>query len=83
MPGEGEVVLERLLRGDPAPDGVVYRDDSTGAVVRTPAAEQIRDLDSLPWPDRERIDIRRYLTAWRERHGMGSVSLITARGCPY
>ena len=83
VPGEGEVVLEHLLSGESAPDGVVYRDASTGAVVRTPAALQIRDLDSLPWPDRERIDIRRYLNAWRERHGLGSVSLITARGCPY
>ena len=26
---------------------------------------------------------RRYLHAWRERHGVGTVSLITARGCPY
>jgi radical SAM superfamily enzyme YgiQ (UPF0313 family) len=83
VPGEGEVVLERLLAGDPAPDGVVYRDVSTGEVVRTPAAPQIADLDSLPWPDRERIDMQRYLDAWRERHGVGSVSLITARGCPY
>ena len=36
-----------------------------------------------PWPDRERVDIERYLSVWRTRHGMGSVSLITARGCPY
>jgi radical SAM superfamily enzyme YgiQ (UPF0313 family) len=83
VPGEGEVVMERLLAGEHAPDGVVFRDASTGAVVRTPAAPQIRDLDSLPWPDRERIDMQRYLAAWRERHGLGSVSLITARGCPY
>ena len=83
VPGEGELVIERLLGGDPAPDGVVYRDDATGSVVRTSPAEQIRDLDSLPWPDRERVDIDRYLAAWRERHGVGSVSLITARGCPY
>src|ERR1700676_4922915 len=65
VPGEGEVVMERLLAGDIAPDGVVFR-ASTGAVVRTPAAAQIRDLDSVPWPDRERIDMNRYLTAWRE-----------------
>jgi len=83
VPGEGEIVLERLLSGEVAPDGVVYRDPSTGALVRTPAAPQIRDLDSLPWPDRERSEIPRYLAAWRERHGVGSVSLITARGCPY
>ncbi len=80
--GEGELTLEQLLSGNPAPDGVVYRERG-GGIVRTPPAAQIPDLDSLPWPDRERIDLTRYLSAWRERHGMGSVSLITARGCPY
>jgi radical SAM superfamily enzyme YgiQ (UPF0313 family) len=25
----------------------------------------------------------RYVEVWRQHHGMGSVSLITARGCPY
>src|SRR5262245_45909484 len=48
-----------------------------------PAAGQLANLDAQPWPDRERIDIDRYLRAWRERHGSGSVSVITARGCPY
>jgi len=43
----------------------------------------IEDLDAQPWPDRERIDMDRYLRAWRERHGAGSISMITARGCPY
>ena len=46
-------------------------------------ARLIEDLDAQPWPDRERIDMDRYLRAWRERHGAGSVSVITARGCPY
>ena len=82
VPGEGEVVLEQLLSGNPAPDGVIYR-PASGETIRTPPATQIPSLDSLPWPDRERIDIPRYLKAWRERHGQGSVSLITARGCPY
>ncbi|HLH41740.1 MAG TPA: radical SAM protein [Bryobacteraceae bacterium] len=80
--GEGESALERLLSGDPAPPGVIYSDPS-GAIVRTPPAPQLADLDSLPWPDRERIDMDRYLAAWRQRHGAGSVSLITARGCPF
>jgi len=82
VPGEGELVLEQLLQGSVAPDGVLYR-DASGQVVRTPAAAQIADLNVLPWPDRERIDIGRYLRTWRERHGVGSVSLVTARGCPY
>lgn len=80
--GEGELTMEQLLSGNPAPNGVMYRDCS-GAIVRMPPSAQIAELDSLPWPDRERIDLSQYLSAWRERHGAGSVSLITARGCPY
>jgi radical SAM superfamily enzyme YgiQ (UPF0313 family) len=82
VPGEGETVLERILNGDPAPNGVVYR-AASGEVVRTPPAAHIAKLETIPWPDRERISIERYLQVWRERHGRGSVSLITARGCPY
>jgi radical SAM superfamily enzyme YgiQ (UPF0313 family) len=80
--GEGELALEQLLLGNPSPDGTIFR-DASGAVIRTPAAALIPNLDLLPWPDRERIDLTRYLTAWKQRHGMSSVSLITARGCPY
>jgi radical SAM superfamily enzyme YgiQ (UPF0313 family) len=82
--GEGELAMESLLRGaNPAGvAGVCYR-DSSGAVVNTGPALQLADLDAQPWPDRERVDIEQYLQAWREHHGAGSVSLITARGCPY
>src|SRR5262249_13046749 len=52
-------------------------------VVKNPPAELIANLDAQPWPDRERIEIGRYLSAWRTRHGRGSISVITARGCPY
>ena len=82
VPGEGERVLEQLLSGDPAPDGVIYR-NAQKVVVRTPPAKQIENLDHLPWPDRGRIDLHRYLDAWTQRHGTSSVSLITARGCPF
>ncbi len=82
VPGEGEMVLEQLLSGHAAPDGVIYR-DVCGKILRTPPAALIPNLDSLPWPARDQADIPRYLKAWRERHGQGSVSLITARGCPF
>ena len=61
--------------------GVAYA--SENAVVRTPPRGFIDDLDVLPFPDREAIDIDRYVATWRKHHGRGSVSLITARGCPY
>lgn len=88
--GEGELALAELLpvlarsgrRGLSDVSGIAFLDD-TGKVVRTAERPKIRDLDSLPYPDREAIDHRKYLDAWRTHHGASSVNLITARGCPY
>ncbi len=83
LPGEGELALEAILRGVPREQvpGLIFGAD--GSTVNTGPARLLADLDAQPWPDRERIDIDRYLRVWRERHGAGSVSVITARGCPY
>lgn len=86
--GEGELAVERLMRSGfapaawPAIPGLLFL-DCDGAVHHTGPAELLTDLDAQPWPDRERIDIEQYLKAWRSHHGMGSISVITARGCPY
>ncbi len=86
--GEGELALEALLRTDcrpeywPSIEGIYFR-TTEGKVVRTPPGRLLPNLDEQPWPDREQIRLERYLDAWRTRHGAGSVSLITARGCPY
>ncbi|HVM93432.1 MAG TPA: radical SAM protein [Terriglobales bacterium] len=87
--GEGEVTLEELVPAlrtgvqDLAHvDGIAYRAHD-GSVVRTKPREQIKDIDAQPWPARESVDMPRYVDVWRTHHGMGSVSLITARGCPY
>jgi radical SAM superfamily enzyme YgiQ (UPF0313 family) len=88
--GEGELTLEELLphfarygsEGLEGIAGIAYR-DADGQVRRTPAREYIADLTAQPWPDREAIDIPEYVRIWKDNHGRGSVSLITARGCPY
>ena len=87
--GEGEQTLEELipaLRSATADlsaiHGIVFR-GADGAIVRTPPRTLLPDLDRQPYPDRGAIDLPAYLNAWRERHGVGTVSLITARGCPY
>ena len=89
--GEGELTLEELLprlsaaaggRDLAGVAGIVYR-DGEGRLVRTPPRALIRDLDAQPWPDRDAIDLAPYLAAWRTRHGRGSLSLLTARGCPF
>jgi anaerobic magnesium-protoporphyrin IX monomethyl ester cyclase len=88
--GEGEVTIEELvpvLKCDSREslhgvDGIAFR-GAEGAIVQTKPREQLRDIDAQPWPDREAIDVGQYVETWRKHHGMGSVSLITARGCPY
>ena len=87
--GEGEQTLEELLpalaSGNEdwsAINGIVFK-GGDGSIVRTAPRAQLPDLDRQPFPDRPGIDVPSYLNAWRERHGVGTVSLITARGCPY
>jgi len=88
--GEGEVTMEELLlalREDSRAalrrvNGIAFTLDD-GQVFRTPARSQLADLDAQPWPARDAVDIRQYMQTWRDAHGKGSLSFITARGCPY
>ncbi len=88
--GEGEETAAELLaalRETRTPElskvaGLIFR-EGNGTLVCTSPRPLIADLDAQPWPDRERIDIPQYLRVWRDHHGMGSTSLVTARGCPY
>jgi anaerobic magnesium-protoporphyrin IX monomethyl ester cyclase len=75
--GEGERTGPELLsvlgngRDLSTVQGVSYRTD--GRVQHNPARPRIRDLDSIPLPAFERIDLSRYV-------GYG---MMTSRGCPY
>ena len=88
--GEGELTLSELLPAlarsgahrlhDVA--GIAFLDEN-GVLVQTRERAKIKDLDTLPLPDREAIDHQLYLDAWKTHHGASSINLITARGCPY
>jgi anaerobic magnesium-protoporphyrin IX monomethyl ester cyclase len=88
--GEGEITIEELLpalgqSSDSAlakVNGIAFL-SADGQVRQTPPRAQISDLDSQPWPARDAIDVMRYVRTWRDAHGQGSLSFITARGCPY
>lgn len=54
-----------------------------GSVHRTAPREKLRDLDELPMPNRQKIDLQKYLDAWKQAHGHSAVSVSTQRGCPY
>jgi anaerobic magnesium-protoporphyrin IX monomethyl ester cyclase len=88
--GEGEVTLVELLdalstrtvRAPADVPGVVLR-DAGGAIVRTGRREVIRELDALPRPAWDLVDVERYRRAWKARHGYFSMNVVTTRGCPY
>jgi len=88
--GEGEAAMAELLPALQAGSdtalqnvsGIAFLDES-GRVHLTSPRTQIPDIDALPWPARDAVDIRRYVDTWRGAHGKGSLSFITARGCPY
>jgi radical SAM superfamily enzyme YgiQ (UPF0313 family) len=88
--GEGEVTLVELLDtlsgkrggGLPSVDGLCRRDED-GRVVHTRPRAIIRQLDSLPFPAWDLVDVERYRSTWRSHHGYFSMNLVTTRGCPY
>jgi radical SAM superfamily enzyme YgiQ (UPF0313 family) len=90
--GEGEQTLLDLLPVllDSAPvdgrlgqiEGLAYRDEN-GQVQHTATRQHCTDLDSLPLPARDLLDLAKYRSAWRGRHGSFALSLIATRGCPY
>jgi radical SAM superfamily enzyme YgiQ (UPF0313 family) len=61
--------------------GILF--NKNGRAHRTAPRQAITDLDSLPWPDRDVLNMDEYFKAWKSHHGESSVSLITARGCPF
>ena len=89
--GEGEDTLVELLqtlveRSDASfksIPGLAYLSTPDGSMVRTPTRNVIRNLDRLPDPAWDLVDLARYRQVWQERHGYFSLNLATTRGCPY
>jgi radical SAM superfamily enzyme YgiQ (UPF0313 family) len=85
--GEGEETLKELIAtlesgGDPSTiQGLVYKRIS-GAIV-TAARPVLRNLDALPVPAWDLVDIEAYRSIWLKHHGYFSLNLATTRGCPF
>ena len=82
--GEGEETLIELLdhlsAGKEANNIIGVATSHMSYVTRRP---DITDLDKLPFPAWDLVDIAKYKKIWLERHGYFSMNLVTTRGCPY
>lgn len=61
--------------------GIAYKLNND--VVITPERPLIKNIDTLPFPNREKINFTPYLNAWKQKHGYSMMSVNTMRGCPY
>jgi len=87
--GEGEESCRELvqaisLRNPWMEDiaGIAYI-NGLGEVQKNKPREKIRDIDVLPLPDREAINLHQYMDVWKSKHGQNAISVSTQRGCPY
>jgi anaerobic magnesium-protoporphyrin IX monomethyl ester cyclase len=54
-----------------------------GEVIKTAPRLVLKDLDELPAPAWDLIDIQPYKKMWLRHHGYFSINMVTTRGCPY
>jgi anaerobic magnesium-protoporphyrin IX monomethyl ester cyclase len=82
--GEGEETLLELLNllsaGKEAGQVIGLASSKTIHPSRRP---DITDLDKLPFPAWDLIDVEKYKKIWLERHSYFSMNMVTTRGCPY
>jgi len=82
--GEGEETLIELLNqlsaGNEGKDIIGLATRHTSRVTRRP---DISNLDSLPFPAWDLVDVEKYRALWLKRHGYFSMNMVTTRGCPF
>lgn len=61
--------------------GIAYIENAD--IVITNERPLIKDINSLPYPNRSKINFEPYLNGWKLNHGYSMMSMSTMRGCPY
>ena len=85
--GESETTIVELFQALNNSDdlrkvrGIVYRQD--GEIVVTEEREKIKDLDTLPFPNYNDLDLKKYREVGGSWKGKPVASIITSRGCPF
>lgn len=54
-----------------------------GKITRTAPRKVLKELDTLPYPAWELVDLAKYRELWLKHHGYFSMNLVTTRGCPF
>ena len=82
LEGRSEANLESIL-------GLAYKSPVSSLnslnfpILSNPRRPDITDLDKLPFPAWDLVDIEKYRSLWLKHHGYFSMNMVTTRGCPY
>lgn len=86
--GEGEQTLlelsNLLLRNEGKLeniDGLIWLKD--GVLQRNAKRSNLRNLDDLPLPAWDLVDMKPYQNMWLKHNGYFSINMVTTRGCPF
>jgi radical SAM superfamily enzyme YgiQ (UPF0313 family) len=85
--GEGEITLLELVQA-------LKKDEDTskipglgymlnGKAVKTSNRPVMKELDHLPLPAWDLVDMEQYRKSWYEHAGYFSLNMVTTRGCPF
>ena len=85
--GEGEITIVELFQ---AFEGKISLKDvngisflANGEEIRTPPRELIKDLDNLPLPARELLNMEKYVNNWNKILGVPTSQMVSSRGCQF
>ena len=86
--GEAEITLSKLINAVQQKDdnlevieGLAFRRD--GKLIKTAKRNVIKNLDDLPFPAWDIIDMEPYRKMWIKQEGYFSMNMATTRGCPF
>lgn len=85
--GEGEDTLKEVLDGIPNGDidGLAYKVNTDNEIqfVRSKARQRNKNLDDLPWPAYDLIDMSKYRPVLGSFKRLPATMMVTSRGCPW
>ncbi|WP_400076074.1 B12-binding domain-containing radical SAM protein [Winogradskyella sp. R77965] len=85
--GEGEISLKELIdalsndKDSTSIKGLVFKNEAE--IIKNPKHPVLRDLDMLPMPAWDLIDLQPYRNIWESGGNEFTLNIATTRGCPF
>ena len=86
--GEGELTISELIDSleiheidRSSIQSIAFKNDNS--IIKTQKRPVLKDLDSLPFPAYDLINMDPYKHAWLKNAGYFSMNMATTRGCPF